>query len=182
MDNEPLQIPQKSTFVSVLAWVFIVLGSFATFISILQNIMIYWIFPKKEMLQAMERADKTKHFSVFTEFMFSHIDMIVLFILLFSATSVVSAIALLKRKNWARIFFTVLMSVGIVWNVISIIIQFTFSSSMPEMSGGHAPPPEFQNIMQIMKIASVIMVVGISALLGFVIKKLCSDSIKKEFA
>jgi len=73
------------------------------------------------------------------------------------------------------------MSLGIGWNVLGLILQFTMFSSMPEMTGGNVPP-EFENMMQIMKIASVIMVVGLSALFGFVIKKLCSQKIKEEFA
>jgi hypothetical protein len=41
--------PQRSTFGNVLAWIFIVLGGFATFISILQNIMIRMLFHKEKM-------------------------------------------------------------------------------------------------------------------------------------
>ncbi|MDJ0887079.1 MAG: DUF2127 domain-containing protein, partial [Desulfobacterales bacterium] len=103
-------------------------------------------------------------------------------ILVLSATSFISAIALLKRKNWARIFFIVLMSVGILWNIFGLILNFTMFNAMPEMAGSSASPPEFQEMMQIMKYATVVMVVGISALFGFVIKKLCSTTIKEEFA
>ena len=180
--DEPVQPPQRSTFVNVLAWIFIVLGGFATFISILQNIMIHTIFPKEKMSQAMQQAEQIENIPAFFQFMFNHFDLFFLFFLFVSAISFISAIALLKRKNWARIIFIALMSVGIIWNVIGLIIQFTFYSSMPEFTGGHAPPPEFQNMMQIMKVASVIMVLAISTLFGFVIKKLCSKSILKEFS
>ncbi|MDD2271386.1 MAG: hypothetical protein PHP95_11805 [Desulfuromonadaceae bacterium] len=50
--------PQRSTFVNVLAWIFIVLGGFTTFISILQNIMIRVMFRKEEMTQAMKQAEE----------------------------------------------------------------------------------------------------------------------------
>lgn len=173
--------PERSTFINVLSWIFIVIGGFSTFISILQNIMVQTIFRKEEISQAMQQAEQTENIPVFAQFMFNHFDLFFLLVLILSSTSLISAIALLKRKNWARILFIVLMSLGIGWNVIGLILQFTMFSSMPEMTGGDIPP-EFQNMMQIMKFASVIMVVGISALFGFVIKKLCSQQIKEEFA
>jgi hypothetical protein len=177
--NKP---PQKSTFVNVLAWIFIVLGGFATFMSILQNIMIHTVFPKFELNQELQHADEAEQIPAFAEFMFNNFDLFFMFFFLVSATSLISAIALLKRKNWARIVFIVLMSVGIVWNISGLVLQFTMFNSISELNGGQVPPPEFQNIMNIMKIASVIMVVAISALFGFVIKKLCSQQIKDEFA
>ena len=99
-----------------------------------------------------------------------------------SVISFVSAIALLKRKNWARIIFIVLLSAGIIFNVVGLILQFTMLSSINEFTGGHTLPPEFQNMVNVMKIALAIMVIAISALFGFLIKKLCSPSIKAEFA
>ncbi len=173
--------PQRSNFVNVLAWIFIILGGFATFMSILQNIMIQTMFPKEQMAQAMQQAEKTDQMPAFANFIFGHFDLFFLFFLLVSATSLVSAIALLKRKNWSRIVFIVLMSLGIVWNVGGLVLQFTMFSSMPEMASKGAPP-EFENMMLIMKIASVIMVVVISTLFGWVIKKLISAPIKAEFA
>jgi hypothetical protein len=59
-------------------------------------------------------------------------------------------------------------------------MQFTMFSRIPEMAGMGAPP-EFETMMLIMKIASVIMVSAFSALFGWVIKKLTSDPIKAEF-
>lgn len=172
--------PQRSTFVNVLAWIFIVLGGFATFISILQNIMIQTMFPKEEMAHALQQAKNTDQMPAFASFMFGHMDLFFLFFLVVSATSLIAAIALLKRKNWARIIFILLMALGILWNVGGLILQFTMFSSMPEMAH-HGAPPEFEKIMLIMKIASVIMVAAISALFGWIIKKLTSASIRAEF-
>ena len=175
LSSELEKSPQKSTFVNVLAWIFIIFGGFTTFISILQNIMIHKMFPKREMAQ----ASQDPNIPAFAEFMFNHFDLFFLLILLISATSFISAIALLKRKNWARIVFIILMSAGIAWNVFALGLNFTMFNSMPV---GEAPPQEFQDMMQIMQIAMVIMALGISTLFGFVIKKLCSTTIKEEFA
>lgn len=173
--------PQRSTFVNVLAWIFIVLGGFTTFISILQNIMIRVMFRKEEMTQAIKQAENAQQIPAFANFIFNHMDLFFLFFLVVSATSVVSAIALLKRKNWARIVFIILMSLGIAWNIGGLVMQFTMFNSMPEVAGKGAPP-EFEQMMHIMKIASVIMVTALSALFGWTIKKLTSEPIKSEFS
>ena len=173
--------PQKSTFVNVLAWIFIVLGGFTTFISTLQNIMIHAFFPKEEMNQAFHQAEQSEQIPEYVEFMLSNFDLFFTIFLIISVTTLISAIALLKRKNWARIVFIALMSLGIAWNVFGTVIQFTIFNSMPEFTGSEAPPAEFENMMQIIKISSVIMVIAISSLFGFIIKKLCSKRIRSEF-
>ncbi len=182
LEVTPNTSPQKSTFVNVLAWIFIVFGGFATFISMLQNIVLHFAFPKDQMIQAMHQGGQHERMPAFAEFMFNNFDLFFILFFFVSAASFISAIALLKRKNWARIVFIVLMSIGIIWNVVALILQFTMFGTMNEFTGGHTPPPEFQSMMQVMKVASIIMVVAISALFGFVIKKLCSQSIKAEFA
>lgn len=177
--NKP---PQKSTFVNVVAWIFIVFGGFATFMSILQNIMLHFVFPKDQMNRAIQQGGQHEQIPAFAEFMFNHFDLFFILFFLLSATSLISAIALLKRKNWARIVFIVLMSLGIIWNIGGLGFQFMMFSSMNEFTQGQAIPPEFQNMMQVMRIASIMMVIAISSLFGFVIKKLCSKEIKTEFA
>ncbi len=171
--------PERSTFVSIVAWIFIVISGFSTFISILQNIMIYTIFPKEEMNQAFQH---TEQIPVFANFIFNHFDLFFLAFLVASATTFITAIGLLKRKNWARIVFIVIMSLGIIWNILGLVLQFTMFNSMPEFTGAQAAPPEFQNMMWIMIAASVIMVVAMSALFGFVIKKLNNKDIRVEFS
>ena len=168
----------KSTFVNVLAWIFIIFGGFSTFIGILQNIMIHLLFPKQEMENAIEQAGASSELPAFAEFMFNHFDMFFLAVLILSATSFISAIALLKRKNWARIIFIIIMSLGILWNLFGLVMQFTMFESFPQ---GHQAPPEFESMQKIMQIASVTMVIALSTLFGFVIKKLCSKQIIEEF-
>jgi hypothetical protein len=101
----PVAKPQRSTFVNVLAWIFIVLGGFATFMSVLQNIMIRMMFRQEEMAQTLQKTESSKQMPALANFMFSHINLFFLFFLLIAAASLISAVALLKRKNWARVVF-----------------------------------------------------------------------------
>lgn len=46
----------KSTFVTLVAWIFIVLSGFATLISVLQNIMVALMFQPEEFQQATDNV------------------------------------------------------------------------------------------------------------------------------
>nr|WP_320049873.1 hypothetical protein [uncultured Desulfuromonas sp.] len=180
-EGTPVQPPQKSTFVNVLAWIFIIFGGFSTIMSILQSIMIHMLFPREELNLAIQQAQNAEQLPAFFGFMFNNVSLFFIFIFIVSAVSFISAIALLKRKNWARIIFIFLMTAGIVWNIGGVIVQFSIYNSIQEASSMQAPPPEFKSMLQIMKIASVIMMLAMTTLFGVVIKKLTSKSIKDEF-
>src|SRR5437016_10457943 len=115
MDDQTL--PARSTFVTVLAWIFIILAGFATVIGILQNIMIAVVFPVSEMQQAGNQAANA-HLPGYASAIFNHVQLIFfLFLVIFAATFVI-AVGLLKRKNWARVGFIVVMSLGMLWKLV----------------------------------------------------------------
>lgn len=171
---------KKSTFVNALAWSFIVLAGFATLISILQNIMISVMFPVDEMNKAFESAQAQEQMPFFAKFMFSNIRYFFLSFLAISGTTLVSAIGLLKRKNWGRIIFMVILGLGICWNIFSLVLQNLMFTSFPDFPHGEINS-QFNTMMNVMKIFSFVFAVGISYLFGWIIYKLSSFNIKKEF-
>ena len=171
----------KSSFVTVLAWIFIVLGGFATAISILQNIMIYAMFPVEEMHAAAAGAkEQTPAIALF---MLDHMRVIFLSFFVICTLTLVSATGLLKRKNWARLIFVTVMGAGILWNIGSLVFQLFFFSSMPSFASDAPGGFEsgFETMMVVMMVFSVLMAVGFSVLFGWIIKKLLSPAIKAEF-
>ncbi len=173
--------PERSTLVSVLAWIFILGGGFSTFVSILQNIIIRMMFEKAEFEETIAQAGQREDIPFFIQFIFKNFDLIFLVFLLTSVVVLISAVALLKRKNWARVVFIVLMSLGILWNILGVVFQFTVFGSLLE-TVENPLPAEFENMMNIIRFASVLTATAVSILLGFVIKKLCSPKIVKEFS
>ena len=171
---------KKSTFVNTLAWLFIILAGFGTLISILQNVMIYVTLPADEMNKALKDAQVQEQIPAFSQFMFSHIQILFLSFLVVFATTFVSAIGLLKRKNWARIIFITIMGISIFLLIGELILQNTMLSSMPDIPNEEMDS-QFSTIMNVMKIFSFILVMGISYLLGWIICKLTSFDIKAEF-
>ena len=170
----------KQSFIDTLAWIFIVLAGFATLISLLQNIMISVMFPAEEMNRVLEDPQMQEQMPGFIRFMFSNIRVFFFGILLVSGTVFVSAIGLLKRKNWARKLFIVMMCLGICWNIFGLIMQNFMFTSMPEFPSNAMGAP-FPAMMMVMKIVFFIFVMGFSYLFGWIIHKLTSPGIKIEF-
>ena len=181
METAYCDTPIRSTFVNVVAWIFIIFSGFATLIGILQNIMVHIVFKEFGLQQSMDQASPPADIPFIAKMIFNHFDLLIFVFLIMSATCLVVSIAMLKRKNWARIVFIILMCLGIVYNLGGLVFQFIMLGSMDEFGGGFPPPPEFKNMFVIMKIAFIIIALGISALLGYIIKKLSSKNIKAEF-
>lgn len=176
--------PERSSFVTVVAWIFIVIAGFGSFISILQNVMINTMFPMDQMQAATSSASSDHIMPAIMGFMFGHIRLFFATFLALSLSTFISAIALLKRKNWARMIFISLLVFGIVWNIGSIFFQYVFFGSMPPVPA-NAPADfrsEFDSIATVMMIFSSVMAIGFSALFGWIIKRLISPVIRSEFA
>jgi hypothetical protein len=171
---------KKASFVNTLAWLFIILAGLTTLISILQNVMIYTMLPLEEMNKALKNTQGQVQIPAVFHFMFSNIQIIFLAFLAVSASTFISAIGLLKRKNWARIIFIFIMGTGIFFNVGGLMLQNSIFSSMPDIPAT-AMDSQFATIMTVMKAVSFVFSMGISYLFGWIIYTLTSPDIKAEF-
>lgn len=181
--NEP-STPVKSTFVTVMAWIFIVLASFTTLISILQNIMLQVMFAGPDMANAMASANQAQDMPLFARVMANNFRLIFAAFMVLSATTLISAIGLLKRKNWARLLFIVIMGLGIAWNLVVFAMQLFMFPSMPQIPPD-APADiqsEFQTISIVMTVVGAIIATSVSLLFGWIIKRLLSPAIASEFS
>jgi hypothetical protein len=176
--------PQKrSDFVTVLAWIFIVLTGFATFISLLQNIMVSFFFPLEKIQQTILTPEAQQQIPPIFLFLFMHIRLLFLGFLAVSAMTLAAAIGLLRRKNWARLVFIGLMALGILWNLVGIVIQQLMFNHFPQVPPTSDPEfaQNFSRMMTIMKYATAVLAFGLTALFGWIIKKLISPIIRAEF-
>jgi hypothetical protein len=172
---------QRSNFVTVLAWILIVLAGFATFIAVIQNVMLSFMLPMDQMQKAMNDPQTSEQIPAFIRFIFSNVRVFFLVFLGVSSITFISAIGLLKRRNWARIIFICIMALGILWNVFGLLMQhWLFSSMQSEIPPG-AAEPQFATMIPVMRIFSFILVIGMCVLFGWIIKKLASRKIKAEF-
>ena len=170
----------RSTFVTVLAWIFIGLSSFSVLISILQNLMVHLVFRGPEFEQAMQAAKETPQTPAFASFMFEYMGVFVRAVLLQSSSRswrrsgcCAAALARLVVRDHGT---------GIAWNIADSLAVGMFPS-MSEMPGG--APEEFQSHFQtvfiVMMVFGGLMALAFSALFGWIIKRLLSPQIAGEF-
>lgn len=176
-----MNIQQRSTFVTVVAWIFIALSGFATIISVLQNIMIQTMFASPELEKAMA-APVPPDTPAFAAFLMHNIPLFFAAFLVVSAVTLAASIGLLLRKNWARVTFMGIMALGIVWSVGGLVMQFAMFSQMQDMAAA-APPgaPDMGAFFTAIAVVSVLFALGFSALHAWIIYRLRSPEIAAEF-
>lgn len=174
--------PLCSSFVTAVAWVFIALCGFTTLISILQNVMVNTLMPLDQMQKAAT-APGVPEMPAFFRFMMGNVRLFFASFLVVSAATLGAAVGLLKRKNWARLLFIIILSLGIVWNIGGMALQFFIMQDFPKPVGAS---PEFAASLSTMRtvimVFSALMALAFSALFGWLIKRLAAVEIQREFS
>lgn len=178
VENSGVSVKQ-SNFVSVVAWIFIVLSGFATIISLMQNVMVNTVFPP-QALQTPTGKD-AENMPMFAAFMFANLRLVVFGFFVVCASTFVCSVALLKRKNWARIAFICLLGFGIVWNLGGLAIQYFVLDSFPKPGMPSDAMAGMEIMFRVMMIVTTIIAVAISGLFVWIIVKLNSESVRREF-
>lgn len=183
---QPIASPiTRSTFVTVVAWIFIGLSGMVTLISILQNILFATVFSDARMQEAMAAAPK-QGMPPFFHLMFDHMRLFLLVLLIMSATKLVSAIGLLRRMNWARLLFIGLLGLDIAWSIGGAVLQQVFMSSMLDFAKNVPNAPSgfedgMKGMMIAMRVFSTLFALGFGLLYAWIIKRLVSQPIVAEF-
>lgn len=180
----------RSTFVTVVAWVFIILSGFATFISLLQNLMVGFM-PRDMFDFATQDSTFARVMPPAGRFMFSHLQLLVLCTFILTALMLAASIGLLHRRNWARLVFIGLLGLGIVYNLAGLVLQQTMMSSMTSQfpldsafsgdSTFRATAQQFHQMMAGFRVVMYVVTIGFVALFGWIIAKLLSRPIREEF-
>ena len=173
----------RSTFVTAIAWLFIVLAGFATCVFVLQNIMIDSMLRAPDTQTALAEPGGQGDLPGLAGFAVRHMRLGMLTFLALCASTLAAAIGLLLRKNWARMLFVGLMALGIVWNVGGVIVQYRVISALLRVHAS-APNPiraPWETLTTITAVFSSVMALGFAGLFGWVIKRLLSTDIRREF-
>lgn len=174
-------VPVKSTFVSILGWVFVVLSGMGSLMMLLE-MALFFVLPF-DALMAQQPAQPGMPFApgVFVVLMRSFIAVL----LGINLWTLLSSIGLLLRKNWARISFIAIMVLGVIWQLLGLVwaVLFTFAvSKLPETMPPGQPGAEFfQSFAYVMLGVSIVFEIGLSVLFIWIIRKLRSAPIRAEF-
>ncbi len=164
----------RSTFVTVLAWIFIIGSGFTSLISIIQVIMVSSMFSGDEFRSITDNA------TGMAKFMSQYFYLVFYGFFLLSLFTFVSSIELLKRKNWARLAFIVILSFGILWQLGGLVIQLVMFSDFPSPPSGKSFE-NFERMSNIIRFFSFSISILISVAFICVIKKLVTQPIVGEF-
>lgn len=170
----------RSSFITVLAWIFIIISGYSALISLAQNLLIGFMVDPS-LLNEFSNASSSEAMPIFFQFMISNMHLLIFSCLIVAVLTFISSIALLKRKNWARIFFMVLMGLSIGSVILSFVMQFLFIQEfMPDMQNQNESK-QFMLVLMIMRVFMFLFSVAFCGLFGWIMKKLSSEKIKEEF-
>ena len=173
-------IKQQSTFVTVIAWIFIIFSGLGSLVSIMQNILIRTMFSGDRVQEALSRTENTDQMPQMAKFMFQHMDTFFLAFMILTIFLFISSIALLKRKNWARLVFIVMMALGILWNIGGLFIQASIMNTMPQTTNAEMAN-QFNIAMSVMRVGSYIFAAVFTGLYLWILVRLLSKDVKAEF-
>lgn len=192
MSGSVMPTPFRSTFVTVLAWVFIGLAGFMSLIILMQNLMMQLLFLPLMQQHAFPMPPPWPNVSPITTWWFAHVIWILRALLLLALMTLTAAIGLLFRKEWARRLLMGLMVCGALYQCAGAVAQWWFPPPpLASMLPPHAPPnvvqtmQDFSSIMQdffdVARVLSVLSAIGLCGLFGWIIRRLCSAPIRAEF-
>ena len=131
-----LDANSRSRFVTLIAWVAIILSGFHTFFGLIQNIMFHASSVFEEVFEMMNGEVLPDDIPYIFTFLLGNIS-IFIFVVGFAIPLciLIVSINLLRRKNWARILYVAGLALGIaltLYNVGSEIVWLGGRDSVPE--------------------------------------------------
>jgi len=131
-----LDANSRSRFVTLIAWVAIIISGFHTFLGLIQNIMFHASSVFGEMFQMMNSEALPQDVPYIFTLLVDNMSLFI-FLVGFAVPLCVLVVSInfLKRKNWARILFVAGLALGIamtLYNVGSEIVWLGDRGSVPE--------------------------------------------------
>ena len=176
-----LNVGARSFFVTATAWVFIVLAALASASALVQNAAVASLIP------GLQPAQGAAPLPLLTGLLLGYLPWVVGAGLVISLATLASAIGLLLRLDWARRAFIALLVVAIFTNLLGLwlqqeVVQSVFASTLRIATIPTEVLGVFGGFVTAARVMAVVMTLGACALLGWIIGRLMSPSVRQEFA
>jgi hypothetical protein len=173
-----IAVGARSVFVTATAWLFILFGVVASLSALVQNAMLASLLPA---------LSSSATVSGVMGLMLDYMPWVVGTGLVMSLATLASAIGLLLRLDWARRVFIGLLVVAIVANLLGLWLQQEMMQSVVSRTlGSVALPPQalgvFGGFVTAARVMAVVVTLGACGLLGWIIRRLMSAGVRREFA
>ncbi len=175
--------PNRSELITIVAWMNMVVCGLSALASAGLMVLVATLVPMDVILNAIHTMEQQQAIPPSVGFAISHIQALLGFSLGVSVVMLVASFALLRRKNWARLFWIVCMAAVVVWCIGGLFFPPNLASLIPsELS---AAPPEvqaqIQQTMTTVKIWGYVISVVQAALFSWLIWRFVSPDIRQEF-
>jgi len=173
---------KKISFVTAIAWMFIILGAYSALMATIQTFLHIFISPVDILNSLQKTHGDFLKIPPFLITILNNTYWIILFSFTSGTASLIAGIALLKRKNWARIFFIAILLLSIPLAFTGYFLIDPLIESLLQSNPGISPTDAaFQFIPKMMELLFLALGVTIALLHGWIVFKLMSGEIKKEF-
>ncbi len=159
---------ERSVFVTVVSW-FLIVGSALNLLGAIGQIVIVMTVLSDELGHLSDKMP------ALGSFIFRHIGLLSLGMLLAAAAMLAASIGLLKRRNWARRLVIAFLGVGILYLLGSVVGVSFF---LPPSGEG---PPQFRTFNLIIYGMANLAWLGIAGVQAWLIWKLTTPAIRREF-
>lgn len=179
--TQTFNVGSKSLFVTVTAWVFIVLAALASVSALLQNAAMASFLP------GLTVVGNVQPLPLLTGLLMGYLPWLVGAGLVVSLATLACAIGLLVRLEWARRIFIALLVLAIAANVGSLWLQQEVMQSLVSSTLKSSPLPPlvadvFGGFVTAARVMAVLVTVGACLLLVWIIRRLMSPAVRQEFA
>lgn len=175
--------PARSTFVTVVAWVFICLGAAFALISGAELAGVL-LLSEKTIQSAVNNSNALAHLPAYNRFFIDHMVLTLCLSLIALLLLFVTAIGLLKRKRWARPAMIALLSLAVIRYIVAVTMELLYFSPASIPAPPHASATEaatYQSMMSIAMYGSAVFSLAIAAVFVWIIVRLMSPAIRAEF-
>jgi hypothetical protein len=179
--TQTFNVGSRSLFVTVTAWVFIVLAAMASLSALLQNAAMASFLP------GLTVVGNVQPLPLLTGLLMGYLPWVVGAGLAVSLATLACAIGLLLRLEWARRFFIALLVLAIVANGAGMWLQQEMLQSLVSSTLQRSPLPPlaadvFGGFVTAARVTAVLVTLGACALLVWIIRRLMSPAVRQEFA
>lgn len=176
---QTFNVGARSVFVTVTAWVAIILSGLISASALVQNALVASVMPSG--------AANLPPLPLLTNLLLGYLPWVVGTGLVMSLALLASAVGLLLRLDWARRVLIGVLLVAIVANLLGLWLQHEVVQSVVSSTLSSAPlPPQaagvFGGFVTAARVMAVVVTLGTCAVFGWVIRRLMSPSVRQEFA
>ena len=180
---QTFNVGSRSLFVTVTAWVFILLGLCAACSALTQVATLAALLPRTPILGDVPQAG----FGALTGLVITYLPWVLSAALFLSVATVASAVGLLLRQDWARQVFIGLMALAIAANVLGLWMQYEVVQAVVDstLAKSHLPAQfvdVFGGFVAAARIMAGIVTLGVCLMLLWIIRRLTSSGVRQEFA